>query len=321
MNRKDIQNKLGSIAVKLLNKKVAVFGTGSVAEHTIDVLKEYRIPVAYFIDNELSKQGQTIQGITVKSPGVLAEDQNESLYILVASSYYGEIKHQLLDLGLREGSQFDAVVPTDVSTVFTNIFNRNDWNDEESFSGTGSTEKQTAYIRERLPDLLSYFNIQTVVDAPCGDFNWFKYLDYSFSQYIGIDVVDELVQKNQELYGHTKRKFLCLDITKEPIPQVDLIFCRDCLVHLPNHLIIQSLRQFVHSGSKYLLTTTFPKTEWNRDILTGQWRPINLEKKPFCLPEPLVLINEGCTEANGEYLDKSLALWRVEDLCDVVDRG
>jgi hypothetical protein len=28
------------------------------------------------------------------------------------------------------------------------------------------------------------------------------------------------------------------------------------------------------------------------------------------------VINEGCTEAGGDYADKSLALWRVGDLPD-----
>jgi hypothetical protein len=41
---------------------------------------------------------------------------------------------------------------------------------------------------------------------------------------------------------------------------------------------------------------------------------LNLQYAPFLFPAPLAVINESCTEAGGDYADKSLALWRVEDL-------
>jgi hypothetical protein len=52
----------------------------------------------------------------------------------------------------------------------------------------------------------------------------------------------------------------------------------------------------------------------NLDITTGDWRIINLEKAPFNLPEPIKIINEKCTEANGSYADKSLGLWKLQQL-------
>ncbi|HEX8999730.1 MAG TPA: class I SAM-dependent methyltransferase, partial [Blastocatellia bacterium] len=77
---------------------------------------------------------------------------------------------------------------------------------------------------------------------------------------------------------------------------------------------IAALRNFKRSKSEYLLTTTFPKTEVNEDILTGEWRPLNLQRAPFNFPEPLRLINERCTEEGDRYADKSLGLWRLSDL-------
>ena len=47
--------------------------------------------------------------------------------------------------------------------------------------------------------------------------------------------------------------------------------------------------------------------------MTGDWRPINLERAPFHLPAPQLLLNEQCTEGGDTFADKSLALWRVED--------
>ncbi|HOV12498.1 MAG TPA: hypothetical protein PLL90_12125 [Bacteroidales bacterium] len=106
-----------------------------------------------------------------------------------------------------------------------------------------------------------------------------------------------------------------MDIVKEIPPQADLIFCRDCLVHLSNRDVLRALRNFIKSGSTYLLTTTFPNTDVNADMVSARgWRPLNFQKPPFDFPEPLLLINENCTESGGIYSDKSLGLWLIENL-------
>jgi hypothetical protein len=46
----------------------------------------------------------------------------------------------------------------------------------------------------------------------------------------------------------------------------------------------------------------------------GDWRPLNFQRPPFTFPAPLEFINEACTEWNGDYADKSLALWQIADL-------
>jgi hypothetical protein len=93
---------------------------------------------------------------------------------------------------------------------------------------------------------------------------------------------------------------------------VDLVLCRDCLVHLSSKDAVAALRNLKRSGSTYLLATTFPEHTDNPDVITGYWRPINLELPPFALPRPMLMINEGCPERGGA--DKSLGLWRIADL-------
>ena len=105
-----------------------------------------------------------------------------------------------------------------------------------------------------------------------------------------------------------------MDLLKDHIPEADLIFCRDCLVHLSYDHALTALRNIARGGSKYLLTTTFTERTSNRDITTGEWRPINLQLPPFSLPPPERIIVEGCTEAGGVYSDKSLGLWKIEQL-------
>jgi SAM-dependent methyltransferase len=195
--------------------------------------------------------------------------------------------------------------------IFTEIYERMVWQGVESVSGPGSSLEQTRELRERLPELFRRYKVSIVLDIPCGDLNWMQFVDLSEVKYIGADIVEELIEKNRKKF---KMSFLCLDISTDPLPKVDLILCTDCLVHFSYLDVVSTLGNIARSGSKYLLTTTFPNRTKNVDIETGKWHPYNLTKKPFNLPKPLFLLNEKCTQGNGMYADKSLGLWRIEDI-------
>jgi hypothetical protein len=63
---------------------------------------------------------------------------------------------------------------------------------------------------------------------------------------------------------------MCLDLTKDRLPKVDLILSRDALVHLSSRDCLAALANFKSSKSQYLLMTTFPAVIKNEDILTGE---------------------------------------------------
>jgi len=185
----------------------------------------------------------------------------------------------------------------------------------ESRSGPGSSLLSTAALRRELIRAITELNVQTLLDAACGDFNWMRYVvDQRLQQYLGVDVLPDLIQHNQEQFGSPCRTFLSLDITRDQLCKVDLIFCRDCLVHLSFADVAETMRNFRRSQSRFLLTTSFPNHVKNVDISTGDWRPLNLQRSPFYFPPPIRIINENCEENGGAYRDKSLALWEVDTL-------
>jgi SAM-dependent methyltransferase len=204
--------------------------------------------------------------------------------------------------------------PMDSQIVFTDLYHRRGWGAEESISGTGSAQSQTEFLRHRLPELFQQFGVSAVLDLPCGDFNWMRTVDLRGINYIGGDVVEQLVRLNTQQYACDGRAFRCLDITSDDLPTVDLILCRDCLVHLSFADILLALQNVCRSGSTYLLATTFPLRKRNADIPSGKWRPLNLTAAPFNLPEPVHMLNEHCTEWDGRFADKSLGLWKIEDI-------
>jgi hypothetical protein len=202
----------------------------------------------------------------------------------------------------------------DIKEVFTHIHQTNHWQGEDSASGAGSDDIQTAVIRQTLPDIITNFHIDTMLDLPCGDFHWMQFVSLPLKKYIGADIVEEIIHKNQIRYASPQTEFRVLDLTKDILPAVDLLFCRDCLVHLSFEDISKVFRNVQYSGISYILTTTFGNRTQNHDIPTGDWRVLNLQVAPFYLPEPILLINEQCTEGNGWYADKCLGLWKVDSL-------
>jgi len=196
--------------------------------------------------------------------------------------------------------------------VFTEIFNSNQWSSSESISGVGSEIEQTKALIPALNNLLFDFRITSVLDIPCGDFNWMKKVDLSNITYTGADIVEDLIENNKKQYGgRDDIEFLVINLITDSLPKCDLIIVRDCFVHLSYNDISTAIKNIKSSGCKYLLTTTFLNRSENRDIVTGNWRPLNLQIKPFNFPKPILVINENCTEGNGDYKDKSMALWEI----------
>lgn len=222
------------------------------------------------------------------------------------------MRQWFLKMGFGQSSKAPNTA-ADIKKIFSLIYHNNYWGNEESRSGAGSDLAQTQVIRDQLPGLLRQWQIASMIDVPCGDFHWMAHVDLDL-EYAGADVVSELIRHNTELYGNARRTFLVLDVTADAVPRADLIFSRDLLVHLSFQDIAKALLAMQRSGSQYLLTTTFTDRNDNIDIPTGHWRPLNFAKAPFAFPDPLMILNENCTEGDGSWGDKSLALWRLADL-------
>lgn len=196
--------------------------------------------------------------------------------------------------------------------IFTEYYRTNKWRSAESRSGEGSEVGITAGIREAIPPLLRRLDVRSVLDVPCGDFNWMQHVDLTGIHYTGADIVREMIESNRSRHGSAQRSFILCDATQDNLPQADLILCRDMLVHLSTARIHLALQNFQRSNSTYLLTTHFPSVEKNQEIVTGMWRPLNLERPPFSFPAPVwSVVDQPGQLPRG---DKVLALWKLSDI-------
>jgi len=184
----------------------------------------------------------------------------------------------------------------------------------ESLSGLGSCLAQTQELRERLPLLLEDLGVRTLLDAPCGDLNWMQHVHLGVDEYVGVDLLGEIIAENELRHASGQRRFVRADVIRGALPSADAILCRDLLGHLSFAEIFQALGNFKRTGATYLLATTFTGARPNHDTSAGEWRTINLTLPPFNLPEPLRLINEKCTEARGAFSDKSIGVWKLDDV-------
>lgn len=197
---------------------------------------------------------------------------------------------------------------------FQSIYRDNGFGATESRSGAGSTRFQTRIIRRELPVLLQQLGARSLLDIPCGDFHWMSELALTGIDYTGADVVQDMVDANQRRYGSAGRAFVRLDLVVGPLPPCDVVFCRDCLVHLPFEDALSAIATLCDSPCEWLLTTTFTRSDPNRELDDDGWRPLNLTLPPFNFPPPERFIVEKCTEAGGLAGDKMLGLWRIADL-------
>ena len=195
--------------------------------------------------------------------------------------------------------------------IFTEKYKKNLWGGI-SRSGPGSDLIQTKTIRIELPKLFKELKINSLLDIPCGDFYWLKEVDLNSLNYIGADIVEDIIIHNKENFSKKNITFTKLDIISDSLPKVDLIFCRDLFQHLSNDDILKSIKNIKKSDSKFFLSSSQISTQKNNDIKTGQWRRLNLLLPPFSFPKPLKMVNEQSTikQSSG----KCLFLWEISDI-------
>lgn len=169
---------------------------------------------------------------------------------------------------------------------------------------SGAPPQDSQEFKEALSKMMKVFKIKKLLEAPCRDYSFVKSLNLKLDWYVGINIIPEIILENERKYSVPRIYFDCCDLLRNRLPEADLILCRNCFNYCSYRDIQSALHNFKRSRSNYLLATNFTKVQENRDITTGENRPINLLKPPFNFPHPIAIINEE----EG----KTLALWKIK---------
>ena len=202
--------------------------------------------------------------------------------------------------------------------IFARIYKAKAWGTDETISGIGSKLNATIAIREQLPVLFKKYGIKRLLDVGCGDFNWMKRIVGNLDYYIGIDIVGEIISKNNELYKSKNIEFKEEDILTLKLDphQFDAVMIANVFPHFSNNDILAVLNKISVSNIKYAFITHYTDHKQNYDIKTGDWRLLNLTIDPFNLTHPLEIIK--CNDLHDISVrksdDKTLSMWSVKSL-------
>ncbi|PKQ11569.1 MAG: hypothetical protein CVT70_13780 [Alphaproteobacteria bacterium HGW-Alphaproteobacteria-1] len=209
-------------------------------------------------------------------------------------------------------------------------FEQKDWSGRkaDSRSGAGSTLAATQAVRDALPGVLERYEVRTFLDAPCGDWFWMQHVDLSGVTYIGGDISREVLDAVALRHAGAGRSFVHLDITSDPLPEADMMMCRDCLFHLKWWLRWTFFKNFAKSGIPYLLTTMHHTTVNRRLHKNGGFAPFNPCAAPFNFPDPLETFSEtGDIKLDPAYLDtsrgrrqRSMGVWSRAQVVGALER-
>lgn len=166
--------------------------------------------------------------------------------------------------------------------VFDEMYKRNLWG---FGSGHGSLPRVTKSYRNLLENFIKENNIQTIVDLGCGDWQFSQQIDWSEASYLGLDIVDSLIRKNNTKFGGKNVRFEAAPKSFKQLPKADLLIVKDVLQHWPN----KDVRDFldaIKTRYKFVLTTNCIESELpvNEDIEMGGFRGLDIRIAPFNTP-------------------------------------
>ncbi len=177
-----------------------------------------------------------------------------------------------------------------MSEAFTRAYKEARWHHG---SGSGSSPANTAAYREFLARYMLAYEVRSVLDIGCGDWQFSRLIDWAGIAYTGIDVVPELITGCEAAYGRHLVDFACSDVLGGwTLPGADLILCKDLLQHWPDAAVHELGRRL--AGRRALLTYDLRcphptgrggvHCPLHADTEAGGYRPLDLTAPPFTWP-------------------------------------
>ncbi|MFC3868125.1 methyltransferase [Helicobacter equorum] len=189
--------------------------------------------------------------------------------------------------------------------LFDIVYETNYWGNG---SGSGSSETLCQDYVAFLQNFFTTYNITSIVDAGCGDWQFSKNINFNGIKYQGFDVASFVINANTRAYAKENISFELYDGDFNKLPSADLLLCKDVLQHLP----IAKIKEFIGILSKFkyaLITNDIGKNN-NTEILPTQGRTLDLRQEPFNLECSIVFeINENHPK-NWGIESKPVMLWK-----------
>lgn len=184
--------------------------------------------------------------------------------------------------------------------VFQKVYAEREWghdNTDGFYSGTGSDPIPASAYAENIRRYIEREGIRSIVDLGCGDYRVASLLVSDKVQYVGVDIVEEVIAANREHHVSPNVRFECLDITRDPLPTGELCLIREVFQHLSNAEILSVLSKLRGFSHVIFSDAQLPRSaikKPNRDIAHGRdsrgWKysALFLDLPPFNVPTQLL---------------------------------
>jgi SAM-dependent methyltransferase len=176
---------------------------------------------------------------------------------------------------------------TYLGNVFEQIYANNVW---KYGSGEGSLPLHTQGYVKFLQKFIRKHRVRSVVDLGCGDWQFSRLLDWNGVNYLGLDIVRSVIERNRKLYAKPGITFEVAPEKFNDLPAADLLLAKDVLQHWSASRI-QEFLLFIHRYPLALITNCTslrPRRFWrgtpttqHRDIQDGDFRRLDIRNAPF----------------------------------------
>jgi len=191
---------------------------------------------------------------------------------------------------------------------FEEIYKSGAWSgsEETTLSGTGSrvevTQVACGVLGAAVHRILNEGKLNvSILDAPMGDFFWqpscltklsASLPDGAHVSYKGVDIASTAVKRAEaerrsinSIKSIKIESFAQLDLAAphsilENFGTFDIILCNDALMHNSRDNLFKVLQNF-NEAAKYLVVNTYAENPQNADILTGEYRRLDLTSAPY----------------------------------------
>jgi len=176
-------------------------------------------------------------------------------------------------------------------------------------SGWGSHLKFAKPYIEFLTQFIHDNQITSVVDLGCGSWEFSQYIDWDGIDYVGVEVVKQLVDLNNEKFATDNIKFIKGDILTMDLPDGALLVCKDVLQHLQDsdiQLFLSRIKKYNHclitNDIAISIEDNIELTKKNRNSKRrGSNRPLDLTLPPFNVKGDKVL-----TYPNANHIKQTI---------------
>lgn len=184
---------------------------------------------------------------------------------------------------------FSCLVADIHQEVFSETYEKALWGMNQQnvgWSGGGSSFNNTILYRNFIEKIIRENNIQSVVDIGCGDWEFSKFMDWGDAEYLGVDVVDQVIDKNIMTFSSERIHFQSVNFLNIDIPAADLLLCKHVCQHISNHDVMDIVSQIHKFKHCVFVNPVDPETKTCPNVdteVSPSGRLIDLTKPPFNL--------------------------------------